>query len=150
MPGAAAVTMRESTDAAPQIESIAARAVLAPLARPIRTAVGHVPAAPLVLIDVRAGMASSDALHLRLHARSRCGRSCTSSTISDASLPARAVAPADLMREFNRRFRLVGWQGFIGMALSGLDMAFWDALARARNEPLVASARRRAEAPARL
>ena len=34
------------------IESLKARAVLAPLARPIRTASGTIPAAPLVLIDV--------------------------------------------------------------------------------------------------
>ena len=53
MTAAAACAIAGTTDAAPRIESIAARAVLAPLARPIRTAVGHVPAAPLVLIDVR-------------------------------------------------------------------------------------------------
>ena len=34
------------------IDSIAARAVLAPMSRPLRTAAGDVPAAPLVLVDV--------------------------------------------------------------------------------------------------
>ena len=34
------------------IRSIAAKAVVAPLARPLRTAVGTIPAAPLVLIDL--------------------------------------------------------------------------------------------------
>jgi mandelate racemase len=138
MSGAAAVTLRESTDAAPQIESITARAVLAPLARPIRTAVGHVPAAPLVLIDVRCrdGVVGRcyifvyTALALRpiAHFINDLGR----------ELAGKTIVPADLMRTFNRRFRLVGWQGFIGMALSGLDIAFWDALARSRNAPLVA------------
>jgi L-alanine-DL-glutamate epimerase-like enolase superfamily enzyme len=35
------------------INSIAARAVLVPMARPLRTAAGDVPAAPLVLVDVQ-------------------------------------------------------------------------------------------------
>jgi mandelate racemase len=34
------------------IDSISARAVLVPMSRPLRTAAGDVPAAPLVLVDV--------------------------------------------------------------------------------------------------
>ena len=41
------------------------------------------------------------------------------------------------MREFNRRFRLLGWQGLVGMAVAGLDMAFWDALGKAAGWPVV-------------
>ena len=47
------------------------------------------------------------------------------------------AAPAARMREFDRRFRLVGWQGLIGMAVSGIDMALWDALARSLDQPVV-------------
>src|SRR5690348_12664285 len=50
----AATDLQATPDAALRIETISARAVIAPLTRPIRTAVGHVPSAPLVLIDVRA------------------------------------------------------------------------------------------------
>jgi mandelate racemase len=39
--------------------------------------------------------------------------------------------PFERMREFNCRFRLLGWQGLVGMAVSGLNMAFWDALRKA-------------------
>jgi mandelate racemase len=35
------------------IDSMAARAVLVPMSRPLRTAAGDVPAAPLVLVDVQ-------------------------------------------------------------------------------------------------
>src|ERR1700749_3279106 len=35
------------------IDSIAARAVLVPMSRPLRTAAGDVPATPLVLVDVQ-------------------------------------------------------------------------------------------------
>jgi len=40
------------------------------------------------------------------------------------------------MCAFDRRFRLLGWQGLVGMAVSGLDMAFWDALGHATGWPV--------------
>ena len=139
MPGAAAVTPRELTDAAPQIESITARAVIAPLARPIRTAVGEIPAAPLVLIDVRTRRGRRRArLPLRLHARSRCAPLTQLRRRHRRGAAGRRSRRSTRMREFDRRFRLLGWQGFVGMAVSGLDMALWDALARAVDQPLAA------------
>jgi L-alanine-DL-glutamate epimerase-like enolase superfamily enzyme len=36
-----------------------------------------------------------------------------------------------------RRFRLIGWQGLIGMAVSGLDMAFWDVIGRTLEQSVV-------------
>ncbi len=35
-----------------------------------------------------------------------------------------------------KRLKLVGWQGFAGMVVGALDMALWDALARAMDVPL--------------
>ena len=35
-----------------------------------------------------------------------------------------------------KRLKLVGWQGFAGMVVGTLDMALWDALARAMDVPL--------------
>jgi mandelate racemase len=55
-----------------------------------------------------------------------------------AEFKGKSVTPVIRMREFDRRFRLVGWQGLIGMAVSGLDMAFWDALARTLDQPMAA------------
>ncbi len=40
------------------------------------------------------------------------------------------------MRFFDHRFRLLGWQGLVGMAVSGIDMAVWDALGRAMEQPV--------------
>ena len=54
-----------------------------------------------------------------------------------AELKGHRVAPVERMRDFDRRFRLIGWQGLIGMAISGLDMAFWDVTARAAEQPVV-------------
>ena len=49
----------------------------------------------------------------------------------------KSIVPFERMREFNRRFRLLGWQGLVGMAVAGLDMAFWDALGKAAGWPVV-------------
>jgi mandelate racemase len=47
------------------------------------------------------------------------------------------VAPLELDARLQRTFRLLGASGFAGMAMAGIDMAAWDALARAQGLPLV-------------
>jgi mandelate racemase len=47
------------------------------------------------------------------------------------------LAPAALEAKLAGRFRLLGTQGLLGMALSGIDMALWDALARTHNVSLL-------------
>src|SRR5690606_18534943 len=51
-------------------------------------------------------------------------------------LVGRKLAPRDLHEHLLQRCRLFGLKGMTGIALGGLDMAIWDAWARARNEPL--------------
>jgi len=41
------------------------------------------------------------------------------------------------MAVMDAKFRLLGWQGLVGMAVAGLDMAFWDILGRAAGKPVV-------------
>src|SRR5258706_15767226 len=41
------------------------------------------------------------------------------------------------MRDFDRRFGLIGWQGLSGMAVGGIDRGCWDALGRALDQPVV-------------
>jgi mandelate racemase len=48
-----------------------------------------------------------------------------------------AVDPAALAAKLTRRFTLIGVQGIVRMALAGFDIACWDALAIAANQPLV-------------
>ena len=47
------------------------------------------------------------------------------------------LAPAEIEQKLARRFRLLGTQGLVGMALAAIDMALWDALARVHGLPLV-------------
>jgi mandelate racemase len=46
------------------------------------------------------------------------------------------LAPGEIERKLARRFRLLGTQGLVGMALAGIDMALWDALARSHDTSL--------------
>jgi mandelate racemase len=48
-----------------------------------------------------------------------------------------AVAPVDLWRRLAERFALIGIQGLVRMAMSGFDIAAWDALASVSGLPLV-------------
>src|SRR5205085_1615252 len=46
------------------------------------------------------------------------------------------VMPIDLMKAMDAKFRLLSWQGLVGMAVSGLDMAYWDARGQIAGRPL--------------
>jgi hypothetical protein len=52
-------------------------------------------------------------------------------------LKGESAAPSEIEHKLARRFRLPGTQGLVGMALAGIDMALWDALARSHNTSLV-------------
>ena len=47
------------------------------------------------------------------------------------------LAPHEIEHKLARRFRLLGSQGLVGMALAAIDMALWDALARSHNTSLI-------------
>ena len=49
----------------------------------------------------------------------------------------RPASPAVLYDDLAARLRLMGRQGLVGMALSGLDMALWDLQGRAQRRPVV-------------
>jgi len=120
----------------PAIRSITARAVDAPISRPVKNAFGVIRSAPLVLIDVVTDQGLTG--HSYIFAYTRLTLKPLVRLIEDLGrdLVGRPIAPFDLMTEMDAKFRLLGWQGLVGMAVSGLDMAFWDALGRAACQPL--------------
>lgn len=119
------------------IAGVTARAVIAPLARPVRTAVGTIPAAPLVLIDVVTREGITGKAYVFAYTTPALGALHRLTTDIGAELVGKQVAPQDIMSHFDRRFRLIGWQGLIGMAVSGLEMALWDAMGQAADLPVV-------------
>jgi mandelate racemase len=122
--------------ATPAIRSVRARAVVAPISRPVKNAFGVIEAAPLVLIDVETDQAITG--HSYIFAYTRLTLKPLVHLIEEIGrdLVGEPVAPFDLMAAMDAKFRLLGWQGLVGMAVSGLDMACWDVLGQAAGKPV--------------
>src|ERR1700754_5006725 len=110
--------------AALKISAVKARAVVAPLRRAVRTAVGAIPSAPLVLIDVETEEGLVGRSYLFGYNQISLAALVTFTEEFGRELVGQAVVPFERMRDADLRFRLLGWQGLVGMAVSGLDMAY--------------------------
>lgn len=119
------------------VRSVHARPVLAPLDPPLQTASGEVPTAPLVLIDVE----TSDGVvgHAYLFCYTPMVLPALTSLVTElgAAVVGNADAPRAVEADLRGRLRLLRPQGLATMAVSGIDMALWDVLARRAGLPLV-------------
>jgi len=118
------------------IRSVTARAVDAPISRPVKNAFGVIRSAPLVLIDVLTDQGVTGRSYIFGYARLTLKPLVQLISDLGSDLAGKPIAPFDLMALMDAKFRLLGWQGLVGMAVSGLDMAFWDALGQAAGQPL--------------
>ncbi len=124
------------TPNSPVIRSVTARAVDAPISRPLKNAFGVIGSAPLVLIDITTDQGLTGRSYIFAYARLTLKPLVRLIEDVGNGLVGRKIAPFDLMAQMDAKFRLLGWQGLVGMAVSGLDMAFWDALGQAAGQPL--------------
>lgn len=119
------------------IHSISARAVIVPMVNPHQTASGTISESPLVLID----LVTNDGFtgHGIVFTYTRAALKPTADLVNNLQslIVDEKLSPVDISEKLNKRLRLLGTQGLVGMALAGIDMAAWDALARQRNRPLV-------------
>ncbi|CAG8863219.1 Mandelate racemase [Pseudomonas fluorescens] len=119
------------------ITGLRSRAINVPLAYPVHTAVGTVDTAPLVLIDLAtsAGVVG----HSYLFAYTPVALRSLKQLLDDMAqlVVNHPLAPVDLEALLAKRFCLAGFTGLIRMAAAGIDMAAWDALAKAHDMPLV-------------
>ena len=120
----------------PSIRSVKARAVDVPISRPVKNAFGVIRSAPLVLIDVTTDQGIAGHSYIFAYTGLTLKPLVKLIEAIGSELVGRPVAPVDLMAQMDAKFRLLGWQGLVGMAVSGLDMAFWDVLGRAAGQPL--------------
>lgn len=111
--------------------------VVVPLPWPIRTASGAITEAPLLLIDLQTEEGVTGRSYLFGY------QTLTLKPLADLvvamgdMIRKDPLAPLELNRKIRGRFTLLGTRSLIGMAVSGLDMAAWDALAVASGQPLV-------------
>ena len=121
----------------PKIQSLRVRAVRVPMAPPHRTAGGVVAESPLVLTDVF----TDDGVvgHSVVFTYTTAALKPTADLIRNLEgfVQGEPVAPLEVEQKLSRRFRLLGTQGLVGIALAAIDMALWDALARSHGTSLV-------------
>ena len=120
------------------IRGLKARAVDAPMVRPIKSASGSVPSAPLLLLDLETEEGVTGRAYVFGYTPLTLKPMVALAEQLGERLAGKTVAPVDRMAEMEAAFRLLGRQGLLGMVLSGIDMALWDALARSKDLPLAA------------
>jgi mandelate racemase len=121
----------------PAIRNVKARAVVTPMARPVKNAFGVIDVAPLILIDVATDQGITGRSYLFAYSKVTLKPFVHLIEEIGADLLGKPVAPFELMKIMDAKFRLLGWQGLVGMAVAGLDMAFWDILGQAAGKPVV-------------
>jgi mandelate racemase len=119
------------------IRDIRARAVEVPISRPVRTASGEIEKAPLLLIDVLTDQGITGCAYAFGYTRATLRPLLALAAELRSELIGQPVVPYARMRQMERRFRLLGLHGLLGMLVSTLDMAYWDALGKAANQPVV-------------
>ncbi len=119
-----------------KIRELRVRAVRVPMEHPHRTTSGTVSESPLVLTDV----ITDDGVvgHSIVFTYTMAALKPTGDLIKnfESLVKGDPLAPSEIEQKLAKRFRLLGSQGLVGMALSGIDMALWDALARSHESSL--------------
>jgi len=119
-----------------KIREIQARAVVAPLDPPVRTASGHVTQAPIVLIDLSTDTGVTGRSYLFGYHAFTLVPLRELVTALGAVVTGDELAPVEVEAKLRGRMTLFGTRGLQGMAVAGIDMAAWDALAVAAGVPL--------------
>lgn len=118
------------------IVDIRARTVTAPLTRPIRTASGAIDTSPLLLLDVLTDGGLTGSAYLFAYTPTMLR---PLKAVVDEVTPlliGSPVVPFARQQDLQQRFRLLGLQGLLGMVVSTVDMALWDALGKAAGLPV--------------
>lgn len=127
-----------SVHAAPvlTIRSVRTTPVLVPMRYALGTSAARVTEAPLLLIDLETREGITGRTYLFCYQPS--GARILALLIEDAASLIRGeqVRPDKIAARLARSFALIGVTGAVRMALSGLDVAMWDALAVAAGLPL--------------
>ncbi|MGH8517113.1 MAG: enolase C-terminal domain-like protein, partial [Panacagrimonas sp.] len=119
-----------------KIRAIKVRAVAAPMKRPLVTSIATVSVAPLVLVDLEtdAGIVGRSYLFaLGKHNLAPLARLLEAMA---EMVKGDQVAPLELERKLRARYSLLGVHNMVLFAMSGIDMAAWDALGQELGRPL--------------
>lgn len=118
------------------VRDVTVRSVLVPLPHPLVTRVITIDRMALLLIDVTTEEGVTGRSYL--FGFSARGNAYLAPIIEDMAAAAKGdpVVPLDLYNKGLKQFTLFGHKGLPLFAAAGLDMAYWDALAKAAGQPL--------------
>jgi mandelate racemase len=120
-----------------KIRAIRTRAVAAPMKRPLVTSIATLSVAPLLLIDLETDAGIVGRSYLFGLAKHHLPPIAELVKAMAAMVEGDELAPFDLERKLRARYALLGVHNIVLFAMSGIDMAAWDALAQSLDQPLV-------------
>jgi mandelate racemase len=120
------------------VRSLVARPVVLKLRRPVVARIATLSDWPLVLIDLTTEEGIVGRAYLEPYLTKALRYLVPALHDLGAMLKGRRVAPLELFRDARKSLHFVGYEGLSLIAASGLDMAAWDALAKAAGMPLCA------------
>jgi mandelate racemase len=119
-----------------KIRDIRVRAVAAPMRRPLATSAGTVSVAALLLLDLQTDGGIVGRSYLFAIGKHNLAPIAALVDAMAGMLKGDALAPLDIEKKLRSRYALLGVHNIVLFAMSGIDMAVWDALGQALGQPL--------------
>jgi len=119
------------------IRALRAVAVDMPMKHVLGTSAQAVRSAPLILVDLETEEGVTGHSYLFCYLNAAAPAIATMLAEVERVVKGQRAPPPELWEKLARRFRLIGVQGIVRMAMAATDVAWWDALARAAGKPLV-------------
>jgi mandelate racemase len=120
-----------------RIRAVQARAVAAPMKRPLATSMGKLAEAALLLLDLQTDEGVVGRSYLFGVGKHNLAPIAKLVEAMAEMLKGDALAPFEIEKKLRARYTLLGVHNIVLFAMSGIDMAAWDALAQSLGEPLV-------------
>jgi mandelate racemase len=119
-----------------RIESIRARAVAAPMRRPLATSSGKLTESALLLLDLATDQGIVGRSYLFGVGKHNLPPLAKLVEAMAQMLAGDALVPFDIERKLRARYTLLGVHNIVLFAMAGIDMAAWDALGQSLGQPL--------------
>jgi mandelate racemase len=116
--------------------SVMVRPVVVPLRRPVVSRVGYFDQWPLILIDLQTEEGVVGRSYLEPYLKQSARYLVPAILDLAATRVGQLLHPIDAFQQGQKSLNLLGYEGMSLIAVSGLDMAAWDAMAKAAHMPL--------------